>query len=520
MRNENYPLYEIEQYTNLKELVNTSAIKYNNEPAFTFERNNKTVNVSYSEFKSDVDAMGTALQDLGVDGMKIAVIGENSYEWIVTYFGVVNSGNVIIPLDKELPTIEIKNLIVNSDTRVLVYSNSYSDVATFLKENDASISIYINMNDIPCLIERGRKIIACGNTTIVNYAIDNQALAAILYTSGTTGTAKGVMLSHKCIVSNAIGTGHNLSLPHSSLLILPLHHSMAFTAGVIMMIITGTVIAINQSLKDLQKDIRKYRPRNILMVPLFIETFYKQILLEAKGSCDIKILKNIAAAALGGNLDTLACGGAPLDRKYIEGYRKLGITVLEGYGITECSPVIAVNRNEYYRVGSVGQITSFCEVRIMNPDEKGHGEICVKGDIVMLGYYKNEKATKEAFDGDWFKTGDIGYMDNDGFLYISGRKKNLIVLGNGKNVYPEELEFALLNQIPYIKEVIVYAEENLIVAEMYLDIENTPNCVSRLTEDILIFNQAQASYKNISKTVIRETEFPKTTTKKIKRQYK
>jgi len=193
---------------------------------------------------------------------------------------------------------------------------------------------------------------------------------------------------------------------------------------------------------------------------------------------------------------------------------------VEGYGLTECTGVVSVNRNQWYRDGSIGQVLPCCEVKIKEPNEDGHGEICVKGDIVMLGYYKNEQATKDTFDGEWFKTGDIGYMDDDGFLFISGRKKNLIILSNGKNVYPEEVEFALLNGIPYIKEAVVYAQDDAIVAEVFLDTENVPDCVSRLDGDIVALNQTLPPYKNIGKTIIRDTEFPKTTTKKIKRQYK
>jgi len=276
-------------------------------------------------------------------------------------------------------------------------------------------------------------------------------------------------------------------------------------------------IAINQSLKDVKKDIQQFKPRNILMVPLMIESFYKQILIAAKGSDDKELLQKIAALALGGNLTTIASGGAPLNKKYIEHFRRLGITVLEGYGITECSPVVSVNRNNYYRDGSVGQVIPGCEIQILHPDENGCGEICIKGDTIMLGYYNNQQATEESFDNGWFKTGDIGALDEDGFLFISGRKKNLIILANGKNIYPEELESILLNNISYIKEVMVYAEDNLIVAEVFLS-EEIPICIDRLHEDILILNKSLALHKNIGKTVVRDIEFPKTTTKKIKRK--
>jgi len=256
------------------------------------------------------------------------------------------------------------------------------------------------------------------------------------------------------------------------------------------------------------------------MVPLFVEFFYKQIIAAAKGNDDKALLKKIATETLGGNLTTIICGAAPLDKKYIAGYCDFGITILEAYGITECSPAVSINRNHYHRAGSVGPVIPVCEVKIDDSDMYGHGEIYVKGGIVMLGYYNDEKATKDTFDGEWFKTGDIGYFDADGFLYIAGRKKNMILLSNGKNVYPEELEFALQNQIPYIKEVVVRSDDELIIAEVFLDKEKDPDCINRLEQDISLFNRTQALYKHIGRTIIRDTEFSKTTTRKIKRHGK
>ena len=540
MKNKQYPLYEVTEVNNLKELVNCIAEKYENRNAFTFERNETTVSISYSHFKHDVEALSTELDFIGIKNEKIAVIGENSYEWVLTYFAAVNSGHIIIPLDKELLPAEIKNLIDHSGAGALVHSDNFSDVADYLKENRTSIKRYINMNNFQEMIERGEVEIKSGKTHITNYRIDNDALAAILYTSGTTGSAKGVMLSHRGLASNTVASCKLVKIKGSNLLVLPLHHSFGFTVGILYALLSGSEIIVNKSLKSILEDFTKYKPHNVFLVPLFVETFYKKIWDGAKKQGKEKLLRKlikISAAllkinidlrrilfksvllAFGGNLELIITGGAPIDSKYIQGLMDFGITALNGYGITECSPVVSVNRNHYYRGGSIGQLYPCCDVKILEPDERGYGEICVKGDNVMLGYYNTEQATKEAFDGEWFKTGDIGYLDKDGFLFILGRKKNLIILSNGKNVYPEELEFALLNSIPYIKEAVVFAENGLIVAEVFLDIENEPDCVSRLKVDINSFNQMQAPYKNIGKTIIRDSEFPKTTTKKIKRQY-
>lgn len=539
MKNKSYPLYKIEPVGNLKDLVNFAAEKYARKPAFTFVRNKEVHSVSYYKFKLDVDALSTGFLDIKIENAKIAVIGENSYEWILTYFAAVNSGNVIVPLDKDLPAADIHYLLEDSGAEALVYSDDYADVAEYLQENGVAIKHYISMKRLSELLECGDVLIRYGDKRVADYKIDAHAMAALLYTSGTTGAAKGVMLSQHAIANDTMAACQNVKVDGNNLFVLPLHHAFGFVV-VCAMLLWGSETYINSSLKKILTDMEKFKPRHMFLVPLFVETFYKKIWDGAvkQGKADLlkkmvkisnvlmkikvdarRLLFKSVLRSFGGDLKLVVSGGAPLDPKYVQGFRDFGINVLNGYGITECAPIVSVNRNNYYRDGSIGSVLSRCEVKILEPDENSHGEICVKGDIVMLGYYNNEQATKEAFDGDWFKTGDIGYLDEDGFLFISGRRKNLIILGNGENVYPEELEFALLNHIPYIKEVIVYADDTAIIAEVFLDTENEPDCASRLNGDIVSFNQTQAPYKNIGRTVIREIEFPKTTTKKIKRQY-
>ncbi|MCL2188931.1 MAG: AMP-binding protein [Defluviitaleaceae bacterium] len=527
----NYPYYESPLINNLQELIALCAEKYGNKTAFTFERNKEIIRISYLQFKQDVNTLASKFASMGLHNEKIAVIGENSYEWIITYFAAVNYGNVIVPLDKELPAADLANLIQDSGTQMLVYSNDFTDIADYLQNILAGIQHYLNMKNIPeILTSEEKKENHC--------EIDNNAHAVLLYTSGTTGSAKGVMLSHHNLVNNIIGASQHVDIIGSNMLVLPLHHVFGFVSATATMLYKGSEIAINASLKNVLSDLEKYNPSNMFLVPLFVETFYKKIWEGAKKKGKEKLLRKLIGvsnfllkfgidvrrtlfksvlSAFGGNLKLIVSGGAPLDEKYAKGLRDFGINVLNGYGITECAPVVSVNRNNYYRDGSIGLVLPCCEVKILQPDEKGHGEICVKGDIVMLGYYKNERATAETFEGEWFKTGDVGYMDSDGFLYISGRKKNLIILNNGKNVCPEELESALLNQIPYIKEVVVFAHGQTITTEVFLDTENDPTCATRLDNDIVLFNKNQAPYKSIGKVIVRETEFPKTTTKKIKR---
>ncbi len=518
MNNKKYPLYKTEKIYNLKEMVNLTAKNYGDRTAFSFEFKKETINVSYHQFKADVEALGTALSELGIQNAKIALIGENSYEWILTYFAVVNSGNIIIPLDKELQAANLEVILNHSEAEMFVYSDDYADIAIQLR-NRASFKHSVNMNILQEYVDMGRQLIHKGKKDVVEYTINNNKMASLMYTSGTTGNPKGVMLSHKNLASNTMGICQHICFPESSLLILPLHHIASLVGGVLSLLLSGSTIAINHSLKELSRDFAKYKPQNVLLVPMLIETYYKQMLIKAGDDKSKENLKKVVDDFFGGNLITITGGGAHVDGKYVDAFRSLGIPVIWGYGLTETAAIVSVNRNDYYNANSEGQVISFCEVKISDPDETGHGEIFVKGDIVMLGYYKNEQATKEAFSGDWFKTGDIGFIDQDGFLFITGRKKNLMILSNGKNVCPEELEFALMN-FSYIKEAVVYSTDNTIIAELFLDTETYPDCKKKLDSDILNLNRTLPKYKNIGKTLIRETEFPKTTTKKIKRQYR
>ena len=540
MKKRNYPLYEGSTVRNLRELVDHAATRYGDSPAFTYEQKKERHSVSYRRFQADVEALGSALFQEYPDGCAVAVIGENSYEWIASYFAVVNSGNIIVPLDKELTVAELQNLLDDSGAKILIFSDAYADVAERLRESAESARQYINMNQLPTLVEQGLALARSGQPAPARCEISERTPAALLYTSGTTGKPKGAVLSHHGLARDAVAACQYVGIFGSNMLVLPLHHSFGFVAGVCSMLLQGSEIFINASLKNIISDLTKFGPSNLFLVPLFVETFYKKIWDTAQKQGKDKLLKTLIGLSnglltvgidlrrllfksvihsLGGNLKLIVSGGAPLDAAYVTGFRELGINVLNGYGITECSPIVSVNRNEYYRDGSVGLVLPCCEVKIAAADESGHGEICVRGDIVMLGYYNNERATQDTFEDDWFKTGDIGYVDRDGFLFISGRKKNLIVLANGKNVYPEEIETELLH-IEYIKETVVYAEDNLIVAEVFLDAEHTPDCATRLESDILHLNKTLPPYKNIGRTRIRDTEFPKTTTKKIKREYR
>jgi len=375
----------------------------------------------------------------------------------------------------------------------------------------------------------------------------SDSTAAILYTSGTTGHAKGVALSHRAIARDAVASRMSVEIYGDNLLVLPLHHSYSFTAGVAVTLLSGSRICINSGIKNVLTDFKKYAPQTIFLVPLFVENFYKKIWSGAKAQKRDKTLRSLikmsntmlaagidmrptlfksVRRSFGGGLRLIVCGGAPLEPKYVAGFRDFGITVLNGYGITECAPVVSVNRNHHYCDGSAGLPLPGCEVTIRDPDESGLGEICVRGDTVMQGYHNNDAATDDAFADGWFRTGDIGYINDDGFVFVTGRRKNLIVLSNGKNVYPEELEAGLM-EIPLVKEVVVRevsakGHSDVVAAEIFPDHEEASslgidNLQGYFEKSVEEFNKQNPTYKRIRRVILRETEFEKTTTKKIKR---
>ncbi len=525
-----YPYYpHIPVYTT-KQLLEFCTNKYEDKSAFTYQIKKQDKSISFSEFKTQVEAFGTFLFNKGIDGNHIAVFGENSYEWILTHFAVTCGGNVIVPIDKELDTDSIAELLMDSESRVLVYSDTYADISEELQAKLPNIT-YINMQDIPNCIEQGKKLISDGYTEYINKEVKKDDLASIVYTSGTTGKSKGVMLTHYNFCSCMYGACCNVELSGTSLLVLPLHHTFGLVASVFAVMFYGYTIYINKSLKKLPDDFKKCQPQHLFAVPLIVETLYKNIWANAKKQGKDKLLKvfvkisnallkcgidlrrvlfKSVISALGGNIDLIVSGGAPIDTKYIEGFKAFGITVLNGYGITECGPIVAVNRNKFNVVGSVGLPLCCNEVKISE-----EGEVLVKGNNVMLGYYHNEAENEKVFVDGWFKTGDIGSIDKYGALHITGRIKNLIILANGENIPAESIEEQIYT-IPYVKEVICYGKDNVIVAEVYLD-EEVADAKDRINDDIQTVNQRLPQIRNIGKVVVRDTEFQKTTTKKIKR---
>jgi len=532
VKNKPYSLYNVPQINNLKELVLYCADTYKNSIAFQYEQDNETIQISFQKFLNDINGLGTMLYQHGQNGMKVALIGENSYQWILTYFAIVNGGNIVVPLDPETTEDILVELLHKMDISCVVCSEKYFDKMQRVCSKVTLQQLYILDTDISDLVSKGKEIFEEGEHGFIDCQIHDDMCSTILYTSGTTSQPKGVMLSHKNITTNAVVSIRNVFFAGTSVLILPLYHSFSFTASVLTVMLSGRTIAINNNLKELKSDFEKYQPQNLVLVPLIIESLYKQIWIQAKKKKKDRILRKLITISnlllklkidlrkqlfssirnsFGGKLDFIISGGAPIQNKYVRGFRELGIQVLNGYGITECSPVLSVNRNQYFRDCSAGQILDGIEIKIEND------EILVKGDVVFLGYYQDEIQTAEAFQDGWFKTGDLGYIDEDGFLYITGRKKNLIILSNGKNISPEELEEHFY-KIEYVKEVLVYQSGDKIEAEVYFGDENIELYKKQMMEHGLhSINCTLPPHKNISKVIVRKTEFPKTSTKKIKR---
>ncbi len=548
---------QVEGYKTLKDLLNGSAEKFGSMPAFKqkgiVKENEEATNIieeySYAGFKEDVYAFGTTLINYNLHSKHIGLIGETSYEWICAYFAIVCGGGVVVPIDKEASTAEIEEIMQASGCVAFIYSATFTVLAQHLMKTLPKVEDYVNLQgNYKDWLEMGKKALANDNTAYDKITINPEKMSTILFTSGTTGKSKGVMLTNKSIMAVAEGALQIIDIGGVCLSVLPIHHSYEFSHGIIMMLERGVCICINDSLRYFVQNLQLFKPTMVCIVPLFVEMMYKKIWDMAKSAgIEAKLLGAIKQSnellaqgtdkreeffadilnAFGGNLRLILCGGSPLSPKLMRAMREFGIMLINGYGITECSPLVAVNSQRKFKDGSVGIPIGCMEIEIREADEDGNGDIWVKGENVMLGYYQNPVATKEAIVDGWFNTGDIGYIDSDGFLFITGRRKNLIVLNSGKNIFPEELEEHYL-KIPYIKEIVVFAKategvfEDALCAEVFIDETFAKDFTkeelnAKLKADTAKINKEIPHYKQVHIFTIRDTEFEKTTKKSIKR---
>ena len=560
------PLYKVEKITDLKDMINKSVAKFSDRPAYVFktEKKGEFKEITYKQLKNDIDSLGTALINLGLEGKRVAVIGENRYEWGVTYLAVVNGTGTIVPLDKALPENEIESLIIRSGVETIVYSNKYNEIMNDLKEKkNTDLKYFISMDldesengiiSFKKLLTRGKELLENGDKRFIDAKINVEEMRIMLFTSGTTSKSKAVMLSHKNIASNLMDISSVLKVREDDrfLSFLPLHHTFECTTGFLLPLSVGASIAFCDGIRHIAENIKEYDITFMVSVPVLYENMCKKIMKsikdQGKGTTvnvgmkvsnallkvglDIrgKLFKQVHDS-LGSKLRLLVAGGAALDPDTEKTFNSLGINMVQGYGLTESSPVIAVEDDKYKKIGSIGKALPTLDVKIDKPNEEGIGELLVKGPTIMLGYYENEEATKETIDKEgWLHTGDLAKIDKDGFIFITGRKKFVIVLKNGKNIYPEELEI-LINKIAGVKECFVYGKpeddgdykisakivyDKEIMKEAY-GVEEEKDIKEKLWQEVKAINKTMPKYKYIKGIIVTEEELIKTTTRKVKR---
>ena len=554
------------KFADLKDMLKQTGEVYGDRPAYIFktEKEGEFRTITHKEFRDEINALGTALIKMGLKDKRIAVISENRYEWELAYLSIAAGTGVVVPLDKALPENEIESLILRSQVEAIFYSKKYDEIMNKLREKkNTNLKYFISMeleendNGIysqKLLVEKGKKLIADGDPSYLNAKIDAEGMGIMLFTSGTTAMSKAVMLSHKNILTNIMDITQRFDLNEEDRLLsfLPLHHVFECTVGFLYPVSIGACLCFCEGVKHMADNIKEFDITAMISVPAVFDIIYRKVMkaIEKKGKLGTvqkgKKISNLLLKvkidvrkqlfkeiheSLGPNLKLVVTGGAALDPETEKGFNDLGFDVEQGYGLTETAPVIAAETPKCRRLGSIGKKFPSVEVKIDNPDEDGIGELMAKGPSIMIGYYENKEATKEALEPDgWFHTGDLARIDKDGFIYIAGRKKSVIVLNNGKNVFPEEIE-TLLNKVEGIKESFVYEKkeddgdvkvcvkivyDKEMIKELY-NIEGEDKIREFLWEKVKEINKLMPKYKYVREMIITEEELIKTTTLKIKR---
>ncbi len=554
--------YEPPRITDIRQIVKDSARKYGDEKGFLFkDKHGNITGKTYNEFDRDIDALGTALHDLGLKGLRFSIISENRYEWGVCYLAVANGTGIAVPLDKYLPENEVEALIDRGRVEVIFYSPTYQSMMESIVKKNNRLKYYICMEAsgkksdpkflaLPDLLVKGRELLQAGNRTFIDSEIDRTGMSILLFTSGTTSMAKGVMLSHSNIVSNvsSIAAMIKVTPADTHLSLLPLHHTFENTVGFLFMVHVGAKIAYCDGIKHIAQNLKEYNVSLLVAVPAVIETFYKRLTDGIRKSGKEKLVSTMVKVSNGlrkigidlrrklfksifeqfaPNLRLAVSGAAPLDPEVVVWFRNIGFNVLQGYGLTETSPVVAANNDFINEPGMIGHPLQGVETAILDPDENGMGEIIVRGSNVMLGYYEDEAATKEVLDdAGWFRTGDLGVINEEGFIRITGRAKSMIVFTNGKKAFPEEYEM-LINNIPGVKDSFAWGNKApdgdiQVCAKIVLDKEvfeavSDDEIQERLNTAIREINKTLPQYKIIRYFVFSYTDLVKTTTLKTKR---
>ena len=560
----NKRIYDYLEIKDLKDMLNKTGKLYAKRPAYKIKvENGKYKTYSHSEVRDMINNLGTALINLGLKGKRIAVIGENRYEWEIAYLSIVCGTGIVVPLDKSLPANELELLIERSDIEAIFYTKKYSDIIQNIRyseknklkhlismDNDENFEGIYSQKE---LIREGKKLIEEGNKEFLNAQINPKEMSIMLFTSGTTSKSKVVALSHENICTNLMDIGSVLDVTQEDvfLSILPIHHVFECTVGFLFSLYKGAETVFCDGLRHIVENLNEYHVTVMACVPGIYERIFMMIRkkLEKQGKLE-EILKNEEKYKnssmqkkkevfkeihnmLGGKVKLLISGAAALDKTIEEKYRLLGLNLVQGYGLTETSPVVAVGTNKNYKLGSIGKTVPSVEAKLVDVNDDGIGELVVRGSSVMLGYYENEKVNKKSLQDGWFYTGDLAKIDEEGYIFMCGRKKSVIVLKNGKNIFPEEME-NLVNKIEGIRESFIFGkiqsndENNIkinvkivfdrdIIKDVY-KVEKDEDIYKVLSKKIKEVNQTMPSYKAIRGIMLTEEPLIRTTTNKIKRQ--
>ena len=557
-------IYKCLEIKDLKDMLKKSGEKYGEKNAYKIRlEKNKYKTYTHKDVRQMINYLGTRLIDLGLKNKRIAVIGENRYEWEIAYLSIVCGTGIVVPLDKSLPQNELEKVIERSGVEAIFYSEKYTDILkTIVGRGIGKLKTLISMDlkhhtegiySQNELISEGKELVENVNKSFIDATIDNEKMSIMLFTSGTTSDSKIVALSHKNLVSNLMDIASSLEINSSDVFLsfLPLHHVFECTVGFLFSLYVGAETVFCDGIRYIVDNLKEYKVSVMASVPAIYERIFKIIRREIAGSNNLeeileneekyknssmeekkKVFKDIHDM-LGGNIKLLISGAASLDKEIEEKYRNLGLNLVQGYGLTETSPVIGIGTNKYHKVGSIGKTVPSVEAKVVDCNKEGIGELIVKGPNIMLGYYQNEEATKKAIVDGWFYTGDLARIDEEGYIFICGRKKNVIVLKNGKNIYPEEME-NLINKIEGVEESFIYGKqlssdkENIkIYAKIVYDEEVVKNAYKvqskeeihrEIANKIREINSLMPKYKAIRGFSLTKEPLIKTTTNKLKRQ--
>lgn len=560
-RKKDYPYYSYCPYVySVREIIDVCSNRYGEKAAFMFREKGVVNSVTFLEYRDEVNSLGTGLCEYGIHNRHIVIIGNNCYNWALSFYAVLASEGVAIPTDSALSLEELEYIFTFSDATVIIYSKSMEpkikelepklpNITHFIcmEEQEVKDGRHFNLEDIK---EKGKQLYKAGDTRYTGIVPDPERLSELVFTSGTTGRAKGVMLNQRAICYVVSHSPDIMHVNYSCLSVLPYYHTLESTCGLLGMFHSGNTNCINESLRTLMPNLKYYKPTDIQLVPLFVEKMYRSIWnkIEEQGKAKkVKAAIKISNALLklgidvrqklfseihdtfGRRLLVIICGGAPMAPEIAEFFYSIGITLCTGYGTTECAPIVTITRPEFHDYKCVGTIMPGVEVKIDSPNENGEGEICIKAPNVMMGYYKEEELTSQVFDKEgYFHTGDIGALYKNNRLIITGRLKNVIILPNGKNIYPEELEYKIKRMSDLIGEIVVCEMEKngetVIGAEIFPDRNYAENAgiqdiQGEIRKVISRYNEDQPNHKVIKEIKLRETEFDKTTSAKIKRNY-